>query len=593
MPVKIAERFSTQCATVFENNYDTCGTITRASIAYLTPEAWEGLFSSAGLFADLSYLFETALEMKACGTKTNGMYDWIMSGADTSGFRGALKGQSVKGSPARVPPFVLAKQDSVINSDFWALTNGWANSAYAAANPEGPLVAADLATGVGADRVIRVVSRYGIELDPKWFNPRTVVYIFTRTNGITENGAWRVLASAAAADGSYVDVLVTTENAGSTQSYNLTPTTRGVLVRGVNNVNDYESWCNNMPNYDGRKIVPFWAQTMRRTRCVDEQYREFFARLNEPGVNRAFREFGDLDLAQRNAQDEKNYQKEFVNAFFFQKPWNASQAMATWTSLPTITTPSGFGIDPGTGGKLISYRANFIGVVEQLQRCGRVDDLQGNPLNFYEWLDENYRIMRARETRKGEGMVKSIDWWTDSAYRARLMTAFLKYWKQESLDQFRITYDLDQQKPRQNALGFTWDSYYVKYPAGLQINIVSHPFFDDWRDAHKAEGQEPAGIILAALDIGKPSGGANSGGSIYWASIAANRVTSKRGELQHLARLDRDWSCVMESVTEDVTMTSETGTVIVECPQDNEWIWGIGDADPIVTGKTAPYDNMY
>lgn len=588
--MKIDERFTTQCATVFENDYDTKGTITRASIAHLTPAQLEAMFTSGGLFADLDAWFHTAIEMKACGTKTNALYDWIMSGADRVKFKGAISGQRIVGSGSLVFPFVMAKQDSVINVDFWAISTGGAQSGYTA-TVTGPLTSDDLAEGAGADRWIRVVSRYGVELDSKWFNPRTVIYIFTRKSGTgqAENGAWRVLASAEAEDGSYCDVLVTSENAGSSQAFAAAPTTGFVLI-GVNNVNDYESYCHNPANYDGRKRVPFWTQTMRRTREIDEDYKEFLNRLNTDGVNRAWKEFGDIPIMERNRQDEENFQRAFVNAFFFQKPFNSNQTLALYPSLPTISTPSGFGVDPGTGGRLISYRANFIGVVEQLHRCDRVRDLYGQAMNFYEWLAENYRIMRARKTRKGS--CTSLDWYCNSTYAARLQTAFLKYWKQESLDQFRLTWQADAQKDNSNSLGFTWNSYRVKWPQGLTINIVTNDALDDLFNANDEESQAEMGNFLLCLDIGKP-GVDGRGGSIYYAQMAANKTRHVRGDLDALAKIDADWSCVMRARTTEVNMTSETGTVVVECPQDNLWMWNIGDEDPVMTGPTADEENLY
>jgi hypothetical protein len=576
--VKITDRFAAQCQVVSNNNYDTCGTITRASIDYLTPAQLESLFAPDGLFADLNSWFITSIEMKACGTRTYGLYDWIMSGADRT--RGKAAIDIVKGmkGPSVMKPFIMGRQNSVINTDFWAITNGWANSGYTA-ETTGPLDAGDLALGAAGDRVIRVVTRYGLDLDEKWFVDRDAVHIFTRQDGVTQDGAWKVLASAVAADRSYVDVLITSQNAGSAAPYKLAPD-NGVLLPGINNVNDYERWCQNRPNYDGRKMVPFWFQTRRRSRCVDEQYLEYFKRLNQPGVNEAFRAFGDLDLAERNRQDELEDQKRWVNAFFFNKPL-ANQTLATWGDLEDISTPTGYSVDPGTGGKLVTKRANFIGVLEQLRRCDRVRDLQNNPLNFYEFLDENYRIMRARKSAGKKA--DSIDWYTDSITRANMQSAYIAYLVNEYGDnQIRFPVKLGES----NDLGFVWDSFRVKHPAGLQINILSNEFFDDFRDANKTEGQETVGTMLLALDLGK-------GGSIYWSQLASNRKQHRVGDLKDLARIDKDYACVMESFTQEITLISDTGTPIVECPAENLWIWGIADAIPVTTGKSVSYTDLY
>lgn len=585
MPVKITDRFASQCSVVYNTSYDTCGTVTRSTIAHLTPTQLESLFSVGGLFADLDAWFKYAIEMKACGTITNGLYDWLMANSDTGG-RQLLNKMNVGASPSLLFPFILGKQDSVINTDYWAIRTGAANSGYTPDSPAtaigtgtaGPLTTAQVALGAASDRVVRVISRYGVEMNSQWFVDRDVVHIFTRgNNGVQQNGAWKVLASAASTDKTYVDVLVTSQNAGSSAPYATAPTT-GVLLPGVPNVNDYEKWCNNRPNFDGRKRVPFWFQTYRWTRCVDSEYRKVYARLNETGVNRAWQEFGDLPFAERNRQDEAERQKRFCNAFFYNKPISANQTLANWQSLDDITTPSGFSIDPGTGGKVIAKRANFIGLVEQLRACDRVRDGQNHLLNLYEFFAENYRIMRARKSQGRK--VTDIDWYTDSVTRANFMTGMLQYYKNEYLDQLRIT----MEPGGSNDLGMVWDSYRVKHPAGVRINIISHDFFDDLRDAHKTEGQESMGINFWCLDIGKPG---PNGGTIYWSQIATNMRRSTVGELKDLSSLDKDWACVMESISQEITMMSETGTVVCECPNNSIMLMNYADGVPVTTGISA------
>jgi hypothetical protein len=579
MSIKISERFAKTCQVVYHNNYDTCGTITRSSIEYLTPSQLESLFTTGGLFADLDAWFKTSIEMKACGTRVNGMYDWIMSGADRSRMKNLINTQKVQKNPSYLFPFILGIQDSVINTQYWYIDTGYANSAYTA-DVTGPLDAGDKALGAATDRVLRLKSRYGVEMDEKWFLDRDRLFIIGRNGlGITQIGQWKVLASATAADKTYVDVLVKGENAGSTQAYDAAPTS-GVVVVGVNNVNDYEKWCSNRQNFDGKKEVPFWWQTMRRTRCVDQLYKEYYARLMSSGVNEAFKRFGDISIAERNKQDEENYQRNFVNAFFFQKPIDANQTVANWKNLDDISTPTGYSIDPGTGGKVVAKRANFIGVWEQLRQCDRIRDLQNNKLNFYEFLDENYRLKRARQSY-GQ-VVKSIDWVTDESYAALLITAYTEYLKKE-YGSTNVQFGIDITKTFSNDFGFTWRSMAVKFPAGLEINILTHEFFNDLRDAAKTEGKESAGINLWAIDWS----------TTYWAQLGSNRKVHTTGDIEQLARLDKDFACVMEGLTQEVTLVSESGTVVCQCPNNSTLIVGARDDVPDTNGKSAAAGSTY
>lgn len=581
--IVISDRFAEQCSVVSRTNYDTCGTFTRSSLKYLTPAELEALYVTDGAWHEMDAMFKHSIEMKACGTPVVSLYDWIMG--NTRNGKGSLwHSQKISQSVSLMNPYILGRQSSVLNTEYWYIETGGAQSGYTAEST-GPLTSGDLSEGVAGDRWIRVKTRYGVDMDAKLFNPRTHIHILSRSASFVEVGMWKVLASALADDGSYVDVLVESMNAGSSAPFDATPTA-GLITIGTNNVNDYEKWCYNLPNWDPKKYVPFWIQTMRYARCVDSEYMKAFARLRNGG-NEAFRAFGDLDLAERNRQDEMTRKKRFVWDFFLNKPISAAQTLGTWMlpenggGLEDIVTPSGFSVDPGTGGKVMGKRANFIGIVEQLRACDRVKDLTGAPLNLRELLDEIYRIKRAREANGKK--VTDIDIWTDSVMAVRLHTAFLQYWKDESLQMGSI--NIEAPKPGENAeLGIAWTSYRVLRPSGVRINVLVDNFFDDFRDANAAESQEAVGSVMAILDLG---------GSIYWAPIKSNRKVFTVGKIQDLARIDKDWKCVMESVEQEQTLISETGTAIVECPQESLWIWGIGDAAVVTSGQTADEGNLY
>jgi hypothetical protein len=568
------------CTVVVKNNFDTHGTITRASVEYLAPQDVFDLFKPGGLYADMNAWFRTSFEMKACGTKVNGLYDWLMSSQKSMGH--LLNEEKVQMGPSLLFPFVLGRQDSVINTEYWAITSGQAKSGYTA-GVTGPLTSGDLALGASTDRVVRIVSRYGVDLDAKWFQPPAVIYIFTReANGAGYQGQWKVLASEqenAAAPG-YVDVLITSQNGGNAAPYNQTPTS-GVVLIGPNNVTDFESYCLNRPTLDPRRNVPFWYQTMRRARTVDSEYKLVFAKLIE--TNEYFRQFGDLPLSIRNAQDERNFQKEWLNAFFFGQPISQYQTLANWKSLEAIYSVTGANVDPGQGGKLMARRANMIGVKEQLLRCGQLKDIQNNPLNFYEWLNDIYTIYRARDSQGKPS--DSQDWYTNAPYAAQLESAFVGYYKQEYSDMVRMLVETGG-----NELGFKWRTFEVKFPAGIKINLVTHNYFDDFRNAFSAESITSAGNLLLCLEMGK-------GGTIYPGMIKSNKVMRTLGQLNQLAAIDRTFACTMESPTEDISLTSETCTAVVECPANNEWIQGPSDAVPILTGVSgntaAAYGNLY
>jgi hypothetical protein len=588
-PLNISERFVAQCSPVIGSNYDTCGTVTRATMAHLNVNQLDTMFKVGGLFADLEAWFMHSIEMKACGTRRFGLYDWIMANADRTLYKAALsKTHGVK-SESLLHPFVFGRQQTIINKDHWKVTTGFAVSAYTPDGTTGPLTTAQKALSTsGTDRVIRVGTRYSIPMDANWFRTKESVHIFGRhSSGVTEHGQWKVLASAAAADQTYVDVLVSSLNTASTEPFSPTPTA-GVLIPGINNVSDYEKWCQNLPTIDPRKRVPFWAQTFRTSRCIDEEYRIVYEKLM--GTNPAFKEFGDLDIAERNRQDELEMQKRFVNDFFFNKPISTDQTLARWEYLEAIYTVNGDVIHPGTDGKIMGRRANWIGVREQLRVCNRVKELANQDLNLYEFLDINYQIKRAREsnTNGTQRTVTDIDWWTDSAYRVKLMTAFLGYYKAQFLDMLRITVQVDQVNEE---LGVTYDSYKVQRPAGVRINIMSNDYFDDYIDQFDDQSISSAGRRLWCLDIGAPGAG-----TIYYAQLAANKKTYQSAKLEELARIDTTYRCVMANTSQEISLYSEMGMPVVECPLNSLMIDGLGDNVSITaadTATTAEREDLY
>ncbi len=590
-PLAIDDRFVAQCAVAIGSTYDTCGTITRSDINYLTVDMLEDMFKPGGKFADMRAWFMHSLEMRACGTRRNSFYDWIMANADREMWKAAV-GSGIQGvkTHSLMHPFVLGSQKSVVNKQYFKITCGAPQSGYTTnatlacsngTSMSGNLSAGELALGAADDRVFRIESRYGVPLDTGDFRARDVIHHFTGQSGLAKHGAWKVLASHPTADNTSIDVLVTSENAGSSELYDLTPT-NGVIIKGINNVHDYESWCHNKSNIDPRKQVPFWFQTYRMTRCVDELYREVYETLMT--TNDAWKQFGDIPLTERNMQDEADEQDRFVNAFLFQKPL-PNQTLTGWTSLEDIVTVTGSNINPGgLSGKVMAKRANWIGVKEQLRLCGRVIDLANQPLNLHEFFRLNNAIYRARD---GDGKrVIAIDWHTSEFYRAQFQTGMMAYYKDMYGDLLRFTQTINQKNDK---LGIVWDSYRVKYPASVEINIVSHHFFDDWKDQFVDQGLDSVGNLLLSLDIGKPG---PQGGTIYYAHLASNRKVYTTAQLEQLAKIDPTFRCTMEYISQEQTLQSETGMPIVSCPLHSSWLENLADAPPVITAEVAPYDDL-
>lgn len=592
MLIDIADKFVTACSPVIDSNFDTCGSLTKASIDHLSKDDLATLFKPGGLYADLDAWFHHSLEMKACGVRRFGWYDWIMANTDrtmyTAAFRNAIRPgvRAVKG-PSLLHPWIMGRQDSHVTRDYWKLNNSIATGGYTINQPGnalGTMTGGPLTALTGGTAVLRLTNNHNLPLDADWFRSREILHVFTTTAGVSQMGSWKVVAAVATA--TYIDVLVTGENAGSDSAFfnfasGGASGKQGVLIPGINNVNDYESWCQNLPTVNPKKMVPFWYQTYRDTSCVDAEYKEIYRRLWDS--NAAFREFEATDLAEINRQREHERQRRFVHAFFFQKPISANQTLSLWESLEDISTldETSLTIKPGLGGRLKAKRANWVGVREQLHVCARVKDMQGNPLNLLEFFQINYDIKRAR-TSQGR-KVDELVWHTNEPYREKFHQAMISYYN----DFYGNKLVWNVEVGKETDLGMIYDRYKVGFPGGIWITIISDEFFDDWRSEHEAAGQAEVGNLLLNLDIGKPGTG-----TIYYAQLATNRKQMSTASIEELGRLDPTFRCAMETTSIDQTLYSETGAPIVECPLNSLWIENLGTIAPITTGMVAPYSDL-
>ena len=116
-----------------------------------------------------------------------------------------------------------------------------------------------------------------------------------------------------------------------------------------------------------------------------------------------------------------------------------------------------------------------------------------------------------------------------------------------------------------------------------KIRIVTHAFFDDMASAAVAEGIGSAGRFLWIMDFN----------SIYPAIITSNRKVHTTGEIEKLAAIDRDYACVMENPTQEVSLNSLTWATVVECPDTSAIVEGFNSDIPEHLAGVYPYTDLY
>lgn len=555
--------FSTQtggrCLPAIGTSLSSCGTLTKCSIVTATPAILAEIFTdSEGNFRDMSSLLATQLELKMCGSRVNGLFDLLMANAKPMGK--LINKTTIRGGNDEIQPFILASQKSIINAEFWEVIGSIGSTTTA---------------------TFYVINRNGIELDPQWFVEGNYVYIASRTaGGSSARTAWEITQSVASTF-SGVSVLAITASGRSAASYSAINQTnlptRGVLVRGTNNINDFERWCHNRPALNPNKRVPFWLQTSRYTLCSDQLYEETFARLVKN--NEYFRLFGDVPLAERNRQLGEIAQREWLNSFFWGTRLNTNQTLSLYRSLPQISTfASGDLYLPGSEGRCVGFRANAIGVYEQLLECQRVFDLQGQVLNLLEFFDQIYQLVRTRDQMGSSMDTHSIDILTDTTTAYLFELAMIEYYN----TQYGGTIRVNVTPGEMSDLGMKWNSYRLLWPQGVTLNVITHWYFDDLAAAATVAGQEGSGRFMWILDWP----------GVYPGIAASNRKSFTSGDLNDLARIDEAFACVMERPTQTVTLNSTTWTAVVECPGSNLIIENFASIQPVSGARSgpAPYD---
>ena len=561
-----------KCLPAIGNNVNECGAVTLCSVVTAESDELSSIFTDgSGNFRDLHALLATQFEIKACGAKTNGLYDFLMSNKRMLGNKKIVTPLGPGNS--EIAPFIMASQHSVINSEYWSIKSlSVTSSVY----------------------TIVVNSRASIPLDERWFVPGMNVFVNARSSaGTALRGSFLVTASGSTtysgASALYITCTAQNDTLGWTAKAAFSgftagsPLTAGVLIRGSANVQDVERWCYNRPALNDRKHVPFWWETDRYTMCTDQLYEAWFKRLQDG--NEYFKLFGDVDSTQRNKQLGDVFQREWLNKFFWNKRISTNQTLGSYRSLAEVATVSNTvqGLYVPGEGRCVGRKANAIGVYEQLAECGQVFDLQNQRLNLVE-LFENliYPIWRARGD---QGIPNdTIEIFTDSYTASQFQRGMIEYYDTRSDGLARFMIDTKQvMSGNMGTLGFNFDEYKLQYPQ-VKLRIVTSPYFDDFATAHSLENISSSGRFLWILDFT----------SIYPGIITSNSVKHTTGDLEKLASVDRDYACVMANPTQEIQLNSLTWTAVVECPATSAIVENF-DIAQIPRGDTgvSPYTDLY
>lgn len=547
------------CSPALRTDIERCGTVSLCTATKIeTAAELDDIYKSDDDYRILGAMLVTAMEIKACGIVQNSWEDFFM--ANLRPMKKNIQVDSFTKGVMKIKPFILADQKHPINNVYWRATNGEA--------------------GAGGNWEVDVASRSGIPSDARSFTVGERVYIQSRHSGTGAMNLWAGVVAASELVGDVVHLTLTPQNAGTEFATPENPAS-GILRRGSANVGRSEAYCDDEPAYINNNAVEFWMEHTKTTLCSGSRWREWRRAIIEN--NPLYKKFFDLPEAESNKQKLQAFQSKVFNNAMFGQPISVNQTLSAYRSLPQVTSflaDNGLGV---AGGTCDGYKANMIGWLQQIQRCGQVYDALGEDLNLWSLMDAIYILSRVRQG-VGSAAATEFDLFTDSATAGLIDRGFIGLFKQYSLDTMRINVEgraVTVEEGRNKAFGFYFRKYrLLDKTAGIVLNVITHRGLDDylaeWMDYASQEADDtliPGGRAIWLLDMT----------GMYLGVIESSRKSATSGRIEDLQKLDPAYLCVEDAATKEVIQVGLTATAVLECPAANLLIWNLGGGIPDYT----------
>ena len=528
-------------------------TLSRASIRGMTPQDFEDQgFKELGM----DRVIARAKEAKVAGVIERPLESLLMS--NIKSIKGAVSKQQIAGQGSVILPYIYMRQRRNINSNYWRIANG---AATPGAGTGG------LHAGAWDLTIQNSGSKYASALVSleQYFLPGRYVLVeaMNATTKVAYSLSYKILAAVNANSGLTQQALVTLIPnytgpgwAGLTAAQQLTfQPTSGVLLNLANSVSDYESWCYQDNAENVNKLLTFWLQTTRETHEYSDEY---LLALNAALTTNYFKDFRQLPLAQQKAIQHAKAMAVWMNSVFYGQQIDETQTVETYQSLPKV-------VDPMNPSCTLEFKANALGLKQQLINCSRYLDHQGNALSMDNIAAVAYDLKRAREATGAS--VDRIDFMTDrftSGAILQLMTSFYKAKYGINTERF---YQPNQKLTFEDQTMWNYNVYQLPDDlGGLELAIYTDPYFSDKLLAFDAgisnRGRTMWGIDWSDFYIGMA--GTNS----------ANRQTNVADNL---------YNCVIRPNVHHYQLNSQTWTTVIEDPARHYLVDNFSNACPALT----------
>lgn len=556
LTVSIDTRTWKKCCPFVVEDLDRCGGLTVCNLKPVMPDEFDDIYLASGIPRTDAMLVEAEIMGKACFPRVNGMYDWIA--ATRRNWKTSMQGSRTRrDGRLEYEPFVKMARKGPINNQYWL-------AVYAGAG-----------TGDDAGTESYVITSLSDDIPATvgWFYEGLQVYFHFKANDGSARPGQQGTVFRAEVVGSDLTVWITPSlNQTMPGVGAASDVDEALLTRGLVNVSDYEAFCDQIPALNTRSDALFFVGDTRVTFCESELTQMFLKRVLE---NKYYQEYIHVPEVEYNRQIMEDFQRREVESFMWGRALNSNQSATNWDALPTITLDYGPFTDLPGHGSCVGRRANPVGIIPQLDECGRVLDMNGAVLNLNDFFDELYILHRVRSDQ-GVDNGGIIEVGMNSRMARNFQQAMLAYYKARSMDMMRFNYDLKSGK--QNAFGFYFTDYILDFPQGVTLRVVTHPYFDDYADAMNRMPNVDQTVVANQLWLLDWS-------TIYKAVLQSSKQVNTTGSIEDLAKVSHDLACTMKTLQTTYRHTSEKWTAVAECPLSSLFIHNLSFDVPSIEGS--------
>lgn len=338
----------------------------------------------------MDQIIASAKMAKKAGAKES-MMSMLLMGR-IKGYPEGIRPQSSGPNQSIIAPFFFRNQITNINESYWKISAG---AAPAGAGSTLPAHAWRFTVTKHDGSLASDISN-----NYRYFIPGKEIQVETQDSGAYVRKVYEIIDTEDATSGGTNQAYVVVKPKMDVDDWNAlsgAQRTAYQLVDGVaqvltNNVSDYESWAENNPVNNPRKLKLNWMQTSRFTTAWTDDY---IRAMNAPNTSEYLKKYALVPLAEQNKQQFQQFMREWQNSILYGTAIDPNQTEATYRSLPTV-------VDPANSGQTLEFKANSLGLITQLEECSRIVDANNAALNLNTVLAAGYSIKRAREADGGE-----------------------------------------------------------------------------------------------------------------------------------------------------------------------------------------------